>query len=90
MLTPAAKARQTRISNVAATIEGKLRAAMDSGVTDSRAVIDIIRDASSNPELRCDAFWKLDNDWRSGGHQLLRQCRNHPVNGKAMFALFSK
>lgn len=88
-LTPADKAGQTRTRKLAIELELGLAELQRNGTTDPRAVVDLFAGIKGGPTLRCDAFWLLDNDWQTQGHALLRQCRNHPVHGPELFALFA-
>lgn len=88
-LSPADKARQTRTRKLAVELELCLAKLQRDGTTDPRAVVDLFAGVRARPDVRCDVFWLLDNDWQTQGHGLLRQCRNHPVHGPELFALFA-
>ena len=86
-LTPADKARNTRVRKLADELELCLLKLQREG-SEPAAVVDLFASTKAKPDVRCDAFWLLDNDWRTNGHALLRGCRNHPQHGPELFALF--
>lgn len=92
-MTPAEKAAATRQDKITWALFEALKALPD-GSTPAD-VVRVFEGAKATPRQLGNAFTELDDKpGRFSGasyfpwHSKLRQCRNHPVHGPALFALF--